>query len=41
MDEKLNVSQHSALAAFKADIILGCVKREVTNRVREMIVPST
>jgi len=39
VDEKLNMSRQSALAAQKANHILGCTKRSVANRLREMILP--
>jgi len=39
VDEKLNMSWQCALAAQKADHILGCIKRSVASRSREEILP--
>ncbi|GAB0191783.1 hypothetical protein GRJ2_001643600 [Grus japonensis] len=38
-DKKLNTSQQRALAAQKANPVLGCIKRGATIRLREGILP--
>ena len=39
VDKKLTLSQHCALVAKKANSTLGCIKRSVASRLREVILP--
>jgi len=41
VDDRLTMSQQRALAAKKAIGILGCIKKSVASRSREILLPST
>lgn len=39
-DKKLNVSQQCALMAKTTNSLLGCVRKSITGRWREVVLPS-
>ena len=39
VDERLNINWYCGLAAEKTNCILCCIKRSVTSRSREVILP--
>jgi len=39
VDEKVNMNEQCALAAKNVNCVLGCTKKSVASRLRELIVP--